>query len=189
NKINAQDNEQARVALLAKVLLPLATTESERDLRLRQIADPAGSKASTSELQEQVDDAFNKAAGPKFTVQTAEGPSSQRDREYDEKRQAIAHLLFSMDDVLREDENPQQPPDLLDSKAYERTLAVVGLPAMAREADNQSAILGRMSRDVLAGIDRDRTAFVAAQHRQLALIEALSEQLDRQVGYLTDQAE
>jgi hypothetical protein len=107
----------------------------------------------------------------------------------DVKRRGIAHLLFCLCDVLRVEEDPQKPPELFESKAYQRYLAVVGLDAAVHEVDGQSAMLWQVGKDVREGMLQDLDAFAVASKRQLQQIEYLSERVDQQKEYLKQQKE
>jgi hypothetical protein len=84
----------------------------------------------------------------------------------DERRQAIAHLLFNLVEAL-EDKPGAEPTDA----AYNRVLAVVGLKNGVREINAQARALAADSRVLEGETLRERSDFAAAHRDLIAQIQ------------------
>jgi siroheme synthase (precorrin-2 oxidase/ferrochelatase) len=180
--VGQQENDAKKVQVLARILLGMATTNAEREARLKQLVDPANVKVD--DLQNEVNAAFEAVLNPPKLQVSAKTDEEKQAALADYRRRAIAHLLVTMSDALREQENPQAPPELVDSKAYDRTLNVVGLAALAREVDSQAFTLQKIADEIPAVLALDRYAFVDAYDRQLHQNEDMSEKVDRNRVFL-----
>jgi hypothetical protein len=180
--VSQQENDAKKVQFLARILLDLATTNAERETRLKQLADPATAKVE--DLQKEVDGAFEAVLNPAKLSGSGGTEEVKQAGLQEYRRRAIAHLLVVMSDALREQENPQAPPELVDSKAYDRTLSVVGLTALAREVNNQAYTLQKIAEEIPAVLALDRYAFLDAYDRQLHQNEDMSEKVDRNRVFL-----
>ncbi len=162
--------EADRAAKWAAVLSPLARTFVERE----QIADAARAR-KTDELRSQFERACNEALETKAP---------------DERRLAVAQLLFGLIESQLEGEPPQSYAAKLDqapqSPAYKRFVTVVGLETATRAAEEQAKRLRRGVRDtgpspaeqpsgVAFAIERERANFVADYDRLLAHVLDLAE--------------
>jgi hypothetical protein len=105
-----------------------------------------------AQLQSQFDQMFSDAAKGGQDVQ-AGSPSQQ-------KKRAIARLLFNMVEVA----NPNVNPDLGDP-AYRRVFVVVGVKAATEAVNDQAAILQALTFETQAERLRERNLF-AVQHRK-----------------------
>jgi hypothetical protein len=198
----------AAVKKLAAILMALADQQKQREDLQKRVDDAQAAAAKANggdaqadaalqgeidKMQSEVADAFR--LPPEPADDPKEGPREDRK---DERRRLIAHLLFRLVPILAQDEaaEKQQTPELgapnpaavgPGGKAYDRFVAVVGLEAASRELDLQAASLQAMAGDVLAGVERDRDGFLAAQRTLLAQIEDLSERDARQKTFLDNQ--
>jgi hypothetical protein len=177
--VNAAPDRAGQVKELAGIMLALAETSTDRERYLQLIDKPAEDQFDP--LQSEFNEAFRKA-------KTAAAPSGGKEPGQDVRREAIAHLLFRVADVLWQKENPQ-PPSLLESKTYDRLLTVVGLEALAGEVDHRAAQLQTAAADVRAALDRDRNTFLDSQRRQLQVLMDTADELDRQRGLLKTQSD
>jgi hypothetical protein len=175
---------------LAYVLLPLASTIQEReqlrnaifnvDAEGKPLGDPEKAKL-TETLQAKFDQAINQAVQESST---AEGGAAHR-RNIEERKQAVAHLLFCLRDRFEEPPAAGQPPaNPWDTPSFQRVKAVVGLAALVHEIDNQFALLQKMILDVGTAKQRDLDAFVDQQRILVAQARNLADQLRYQKNQL-----
>jgi hypothetical protein len=188
NLVNQQDSNPKKAQILGRILLGMATTSAEREARIKRLADANNVKdEELQNLQKEVDASFDAVLNPsKLQVQAKTEEEKQRGLE-EYRRRAIAHLLVTMSDALREQETPV--PELVDSRAYDRTLNVIGLAALAREVNDQAFTLQKIADDIPVALALDRYGFVDAYDRQLHQIEDLSEKVDRNKAFLKVQRE
>ncbi|MFL5244574.1 MAG: hypothetical protein ACJ8FY_20940 [Gemmataceae bacterium] len=174
---------------LAYVLLPLASTIQERE-ELRNalqsinaegkpLGDPEKSKL-TETLQAKFDQAFNQAVQESST---AEGGSAHK-RNIEERKQAVAHLLFCLRDRFEEPPAAGQQPNSWDSPSFQRVKAVVGLAALIHAIDDQFVSLQKMILDVGVAKQRDLDTFVDQQRILVAQARNLADQLRYQKNQL-----
>lgn len=150
-EIQAQDGEDAKRKKLASVLVPLAVTGAERDALAQQIATakwddlmgPAGP----------FEQAFNQVLAKK---------------DPQEKRDAIAHLLFNLG----------QPDDDAQAKWQQRVVAVIGLQAYTDEVNRQASALREMTLRVQTAMAQDRSAFEVKHNQMVEALKVLAERID-----------
>jgi chromosome segregation ATPase len=145
SEIDGAADAQTRKQILLAALLPLARTWGQRDELHRKIT------------KENIDDLLA-AEGP-FEAAFKEATNERLGLE--ERRQAIAHLLFNLRD------NPDD---------HRRALAVVGLEAYTQEVDSQATALSNMVPQIVDALKADLTAF-EVEHKELV----------RQIIVLADQ--
>jgi chromosome segregation ATPase len=146
-EIDGAANPEAKKKIIAAALVPLARTWGQRDELQRKIHDP---KVSVDDLLD--------ANGP---FETAFKEATDQSRGQEERRQAIAHLLFNLGD------NPDD---------HRRALAIVGLKAYNQEVDSQATALADMVPQIQHALEADLTAF-EVEHKDLV----------RQIVVLADQ--
>jgi hypothetical protein len=153
-EIDAEQDAAKKRALLASILVPRTRTGGERDaLRERIEKEPLdGLMADAGPLEQ----AFKQALDRKT-------PSGQ-DRDPAERRQAIAHLLFNVNDPVSKNFE----------REYQRVLVVIGLRAFANEADLQATALRDMADRVRLLMAEDQASFEAAYQRSLADLNGLA---------------
>jgi hypothetical protein len=174
---------------LAYVLLPLASTIQEReqlrsaifnvDAEGKPLGDPEKAKL-TETLQAKFDQAINQAVQE---TSTAEGGAAHR-RNIEERKQAVAHLLFCLRDRFEEPPAAGQQANPWDTPSFQRVKAVVGLAALVHEIDNQFALLQKMILDVGTAKQRDLDTFVDQQRILVAQARNLADQLRYQKNQL-----
>jgi hypothetical protein len=82
----------------------------------------------------------------------------------DQRRHAIAHLLFSLEDSLPK--TATFDADAFADPAGARVVKIVGVQEANREMNQQAATFARIAKELDFEIDRDRSTF-AVQHQQL----------------------
>jgi hypothetical protein len=92
----------------------------------------------------------------------------------EEKRKAIARLMFCLCEVLKDDEKPA-PKSVFSSKAFEHAQAVIGMENMAKEIENQSNVLNGMAYQCNLRLEEDRARFIQEHDDRLRQIFALKE--------------
>lgn len=153
---------------LAWFLIPLAPTAAQRDALLAGLRDPK--LLNADELGKQFDNAFSSALAKP---------------DPDDKKRAIAELLFRLNDVLPEAQAAgNAPPDMIETPSYKRFVVVVGAVAAAKAVDDQALRLEALAREAERGIGRDRLAFVAEHRRLLGRVEALAQEVQAQQAAL-----
>ena len=159
-QISKLDGDQAKRQRLQELLLPLATTGAERD-ELRSL------------LEERPVDELLAEAGPFAAAfkrgsvrRVATGPGTGRDRDIEERKQEIAHLLFNLAQV------PGQP-----ASSDQRVVVVVGLKAYTAEANRQAAALRDMDQRLATLMLADRSTFEQEYRRSLHELEVLVENI------------
>ncbi len=194
--LDKADTPQARAQALARVLHALAVSSSEREKYAKRWAEAANPNVKVDdlkvdEMQAEVERAFATALNPQLETKRLDGGTGSMNRAGDEKRRTIAHLLFRLVEVVREEGDQQKSPEqqFVDSKAYERFLAVVGLEAAANEINAQAVMLTQATQDVREGMAQDLDGFVLAHKRQLQQIEYLSEKVEQEKSFLKAQRE
>lgn len=80
------------------------------------------------------------------------------------RRQAIAHLLLTLINVLPEDTSAgaKPPATPLEDPEYKRALNVVGLESAITETNDQAQVVARIASEVALERQRDRSRFVVA---------------------------
>src|SRR5262249_29564598 len=103
----------------------------------------------------------------------------QNKQSQEPQKQRIADLLFRLATVSRLEESVEGkgPPGVLESKAYERFQAVVGVSAAAAAVDHYAAALAQFAADQRDTIDRDRERFARDYRERLTQIAVLSGRL------------
>jgi chromosome segregation ATPase len=155
---------EAKKKVLAAALMPLTRTWGQRDELQRTIA------------KENVDELL----APEGPFETAFKEATDERRGLEERRQAIAHLLFNLSD------NPDD---------HRRTLAVVGLQAYTQEVDSQATALSKMVPEIQHALEADLAAF-EVEHQELVRqivvqadrVRELNEKLKKQTLLAQDHA-
>ena len=161
--VRSAGNEAEARERLKEALVPLARSEGGREELRQQIDNP---KASVDDL-----------LGPEGPLETnfreaAKGPAGGgQQRDYDQWRAAIAHVLFNT------------------GEEYRWTLAVVGGNAYAREADSQADALAHMVEPLNKILSRDRADFVLSHRALIGQILALRDRLRTVTDTLAKQRE
>jgi hypothetical protein len=241
--VNASQDKAAQAAAYARVLLPLARSNAEREQLLgvqgwladgkardqlkadllkasRDAADPNREpKAPFAQAFRQAlraqpgspytpfDEAYLKAAGdpPKpfdqsfeaalddvrtrlqadyeRAFQAADGKYTAADGAAkplspDEQRAAIAHVLFSLADVVGEAGGGSP------AEQYKRAQAAAGLEATVREVNDQARVAGDIVREANAEAGREREAFAAAHRQLVAQLQDRALQVEAKRGVL-----
>jgi hypothetical protein len=101
-------------------------------------------------------------------------------RDTEEKRRAIARLLFSAVELSLDGkaEPGQPPPTLFNDPAYRRALAVVGVETAQQEMSTQARDLVQIAQSIRGGMARDREQFVHQYAAQLARILDAADELN-----------
>jgi hypothetical protein len=120
----------------------------------RRIRDPKVDVATLLATDGPLDAAFKEALEGKTVGDQVLG--------FNERRQAIAHLLFNLTD---------KPED------HGRVLRVVGLEAYTREVDSQATALANMAPEIQHALDADLTAFEVEHKKFIAQIVVLAERV------------
>ncbi len=170
-KIDGAEGPLTKEQRLARVLLPFARAYSEREALLRRAADNKANKFD--DLEADFAKLFDDAVAP--------------GRAADVRKQAVAHLLFGVADVLNEDQavaDPNANPDAFASNVYKRFLVVVGLGAAVREIDARASALQGLAADAGTQIGLDRGAFVEHHARLIYEAQNAAEDLQRQKEFL-----
>ncbi len=157
-----------RVQVLTRILLPLARTNAQRE-------DLLARKANADALQEQVELAFQPALLGKVAT-----PEGSKDLDPDQRRQAIAHLLFVLLDSLKDDD----AADPLAGQAYPRYLTVVGLEAGVRAVNEQARILETIPVELAAEMQRDLGLFVQKHQALVYEMQERALEVERQNALL-----
>lgn len=143
-------------------------------------ADPSLKPLKLQTVADWLPNDFNQA----FDRVTKKDTVGGKPRDPEEWRQAIAHLLLQLTEPLAQAEAPADdkgpPPQPLDSRAYKRTVAVVGLKAAVREAEAQAVAWQQLAADVAKEIERDREAFIDRQQQWLVLLSEFAQEVQRQ---------
>lgn len=142
-EIDAAPEPAAKKALIENALLPLTRTWGQRDELRRKIRDPKVDVDALLAADGPVETAFKEALQGKTVADETLG--------LEERRQAIAHLLFNLSD---------KPDD------QRRALAVVGVQAYTHEVDSQATALRNMIPQIQHALDADLTAF-EGEHKEL----------------------
>lgn len=163
------DENQKRVWMMNR-LVPLARTLGEREaledqIRKGPIQDLLGPNGPF-EL------AFQEVLRPK--------PGVGWDPE--DRRLAIAHLLFNLADVFNKDAGEYQ-------RQYQRVLVVIGLKAFAVEGDRQAMALRDMTTGLAVAMERDRGAFAENYRHALRDLESLAANVDARKAKLAEYAD
>lgn len=143
DQINEAPNPDAKKKAVEAVLVPLARTWGQREELRRTIRDP---KVTVEDLLSP-EGPFEAAFKEPLEGKTPTG----QELGLDERRQAIAHLLFNLSD---------KPDDQV------RTVRVVGLEAYTHEVDSQATALQNMVPEIHHALEGDLTAF-EVEHKEL----------------------
>lgn len=162
--IDQAADPEAKKKVIAAALMPLTRTWGQRDELQRALA------------QKNVDDLLG-TDGP---FEAAFKEATDESRGLEERRQAIAHLLFNLSD------NPDE---------QRRALAVVGLEAYIQEVDAQATALSNMIPQIRQALEADLTAF-EVEHKDLVRqivdqadhVRELNEKLKKQTALAQDHA-
>jgi hypothetical protein len=142
-EIEAEPNPEAKKQIIAGALVPLLRTWGQRDELQRKIRDPQVSVETLLASDGPFEAAFKEALEGKTVADETLG--------LDERRQAIAHVLFNLSD---------KPED------HRRTLAVIGVRAYTREVDSQATALHAMIPQIQHAMEADLAAF-EVEHKSL----------------------
>ena len=184
-------SSQNRWAALARYLTPFASSASKREglakiekadaNQLAALPLPTLEAALGADIERELKDA-NAETKRTAIVSRLDAMFDQlfgdllRSRDKEDKRQAIATLLFNLSTVLARDANPAS--DMLESQEYRRFVTVVGLETAARTVETQAVALQGIAQVVASGTDSDRIDFVAAQRRRLLDLLTLAKELE-----------
>jgi hypothetical protein len=141
--IDGAADPAAKKKIIASVIVPLAQTWGQRDELQRKLRDPNVSVDALLAPDGPFDAAFKEAVEGKTTA--------DEELAFEERRQAIAHLLCNLGD------NPED---------HRRALAVVGIRAYVREVDSQATALQNMAPQIQHAIEADLAAF-EVEHKDL----------------------
>jgi hypothetical protein len=153
-EIEEAPNPQAKRKIIEDALVPLARTWGQRTQVQRQIRDPKTDIAALLGTDGPLDAAFREALEGKTVSDQVLG--------FNERRQAIAHLLFNLND---------KPED------HGRALRVVGLEAYTHEVGSQATALENMAPQIQAALEADLTAFEVEHKKFIAQIVVLAERV------------
>jgi len=153
--------DDARKARLAEILRPLKRSKADRDA----LADL--SKLKLDALEADYNRTFELARAPLY-----DAASGQPRRETEDKRRAIAHLLFN---------------HKLDDAWHQRVLTIVGLRAYAQAAERQADAYASMIPPIQQAMLKDRGDFEANHQRILKQINVLAEELENRQAVLLQQ--
>jgi hypothetical protein len=152
--IDAEQDPAKKRALLASILVPLERTGGERDALREKIArEPVDALLADSGPFER---AFKTALARQTQTGQALDPA--------QRRQAVAHLLFNVND----------PASKNFEREYQRVLVVIGLKAFADEADLQASALRDMADRARLLLADDQATFEAAYQRGLSELNGLA---------------
>jgi hypothetical protein len=153
-EINEAPDPDTKKKIIETVLLPLTRTWGQHDELKRKIGDPQVSVDTLLASDGPFEAAFMEAREGK----TAAG----QDLGVEERREAIAHLLFNLSDK----------PDY-----HARTVRVVGLAAYTREVDSQATALQNMVPEIQHALEADLTAFEVEHKELVRQIVAMAERV------------
>ena len=164
--IQAATGEKAKRSKLAALLVPLASTGAERDDLARSI------KEAKMDYLLGAEGPFQKA----FARALAENNAAGKPRNPDEKRAAIAHLLFNLGQK-----------DAAAREAWDkRLLVVIGVKAYADEGSRQAQALRGMTQRVRRFMADDLTAFQTQHQTRVHELRVLDLRLADAQAVLTD---
>lgn len=134
---------------MTDVIIPQVFDKEEEKALLTQKNDPAALRAAMDTL-----------LAAELSATTA-SPAAPRTK--DEMRVMIAHLLFAFNEALHDAETDADQAKLafIDSRAFGRTLDIIGLEAADKEVTIQAENLRRMVYEVDQAITHDRDQFAA----------------------------
>jgi hypothetical protein len=168
-----EDGKGTKEQRLAALLLPLASTLSQREVLLRCAA--TGKGMPLEDLEKKFNQGFEEVV-------------STRERTPEERKQLVAHLLFNLGGLAAaEPANLEALKDfdpLAETQAYKRLVNVVGVAAAAQEADEQAKILGKMVAEADSAIAYDRNAFLDPHARLVLVIRNLADDLAKANQFL-----
>ena len=151
-EIEEAADADAKKKIIEAAVVPLARTWGQRDELRRKIRDP---KVGVDALvTSDIEAAFRESLEGRTVADEQLGP--------DERRHAIAHVLFNLSD---------KPDD------HRRTLAVVGLDSYIREVDSQAIALRNMAPELRHAMEADLTAFEVEHKGLIRQIEGLAERV------------
>ncbi len=142
-KIGEAADAAAKKEIIEKALVPLAQSWGQRDELRRKIRDPNVSVETLLAAEGPFEAAFTEALEGKT--------ATNQELAFEERRQAIAHLLCNLSD------NPDD---------HRRALAVVGIRAYVHEVDSQATALGNMVPEIQHALEADLGAF-EVEHKDL----------------------
>ncbi|HEV3258302.1 MAG TPA: hypothetical protein VG013_15590 [Gemmataceae bacterium] len=167
--IERETAEAAKRQKLSDLLVPLARTGPERDAVRQAIA------TAKMDVLLGADGPFQKA----FDRALAEKNSAGKPRNPDERREAIAHLLFNLG---QKDATARESWD-------KRLLVVIGLKAFADEASRQAQALHGMTQRVKLAMADDLAAFETQHNARVRELRVLDRRLTDAQAQFTDLAE
>jgi hypothetical protein len=169
-RVNSADIKGTREQKLARLLLPLAVTFSERQALLRWATGRGEGKGE--DLEKRFNAVFEEVEEVRHTPdgqEVLDRNGKPALRTMDERKRAVAHLLFCLAGVLSEDPASAEggpEPNPLGSSAYNRMLSVVGLAAAVGEVDKQSIVLEELASQAVRAVESERDLYVR-QHLDL----------------------
>lgn len=172
---DAQAPGGTKAQKLARILLPFATTNSERRTLLDRMLDAQNDK--TDDLEASFEKLFQNAVA---TSSPTGGP-----RDLGARKREVANLLLRLTEALREFDGP--PPageDIIASQPYKRAVAVVGLDASARALDEYVFYLQDTADQIRDEMNSARYAFADLSRQKLQVIEDWSYKCLRQKDIL-----
>jgi hypothetical protein len=174
-RVGDEQVEGTKAQKLARILLPLVPTSSERRELLQRMADAKNEK--TDDLEARFEAVFQAAVSPT-------GPNGSP-RDQAARKEAIASLLCRLAEVLREEGPPPAAnEDIVTSPQYKRILATVGLAACSHALDDYAYHLLQVAEDIRTEMDTARYAFADLSRQKLEAIEDWSFKADRQKDML-----
>lgn len=172
---------------LAYVLLPLADSVQDReDLRNTMFnVSAAGQPLDDQEKAKQAE-ALQARFDQAFT-QAISGHAGGQKINLEERKQAIAHLLFCVRDRFEEPPAAGQTANPWEAPSFTRLKGVVGLTALIHEIDSQYALLSKEALDLASHRQRDLDHFVDSQRKLIGQAKTLAEQRREQANVLAQQ--
>jgi hypothetical protein len=151
------------------------------DAQGKPLSDEAKTKLTES-LQAKFDQAFSQAIQE---TSTGEGGTAHR-RNIEERKQAVARLLFNLRDRFEEPPAAQagQPANPWEAPSFQRVKAVVGLAALIHAIDEQFGVLQKMIADEATAKQSDLDYFVKQQRALIADAKDLADKLRDQKNQL-----
>jgi hypothetical protein len=132
---------------------------------------------ATAELQTQFDQAFQEAL-------TTAQQGKQSDRPVEERKHAIARLLFNLVDVLPDNPNAAPNLDLVNNPAYKRFLTVVGLQAAIDAVNDEAKILADMAIEAELQRQRERATFTVVYRKGVEQVQDKASEVEANGGLL-----
>jgi hypothetical protein len=178
-----KDYDEAFLDALAAQRPEPAGPLAERFLKIRKV-NPARAfndiydealERQALELKEQFEGAFQAALTAK---RPGESPTAIPP---DERRRAIAHLLFALLEVMP-DQEPNPSGDLMSTGGFKRFVTVVGLKEAVREVNSQAAVLTRVASELDLARSRERGTFAVSHENLLRQLQDRAAQLEAETA-------